>query len=190
MTNPYTYTLKYPKTIYISLLNACCKSKRTIENLNNNRYKRKFSNSSSILPSMESCKHYDAKKFSESKGFCCCDGEVSLIENDVSDELYYLFTLAFEDAKHFQTYIQTYSNTFAFTSFGVKYGKSLCKRNKGIYTFRVQGHIYHFINELLHVDKLPSYLQLYFYDTKHRIQNCMNYQTSCILICYDSLLIS
>jgi len=55
---------------------------------------------------MESYKHCGAKNlFSKSKGFCCCNDKVSSIENDVPDELYYLHTLAFEDGKHFRTYI-------------------------------------------------------------------------------------
>ena len=61
---------------------------------------------------------------------------------------------------------------FAFTSFGVKYDKDLYRRNKGMHTFRVQGQVYHFINELLPFIDYPSYLQLYFYyDSEHEIEN-------------------
>ena len=49
--------------------------------------------------------------------------------------------------------------------------KNFCKRNNGIYTFRVQGQVYHYINELLPSDNHPSYLQLYFYDTEHEVEN-------------------
>ena len=56
----------------------------------------------------------------------------------------------------------------------MKYDKSLGRRNKGIYTIRVQGQVYHFINELLPDNTQPSYLQLYFYDTEHEIENRMN----------------
>ena len=31
--------------------------------------------------------------------------------------------------------------------------------------------MYHYINDLLPLDDHPSYLQLYFYDTKHEVQN-------------------
>ena len=51
----------------------------------------------------------------------------------------YFFIADDEVGKEFRTYVRTYNNTFAFTSFGVKYDKNLCMRNKGIYTFRVQG---------------------------------------------------
>ena len=75
------------------------------------------------------------------------------------------------NAVEFRKYVRTYNNTFAFTSFGVKYDKDLCKGDRGIYTFRVQGQVYHYINELIPLDGHPSYLQLYFYDTYHEIDN-------------------
>ena len=37
--------------------------------------------------------------------------------------------------------------------------------------FRVQGQVYHFINELLPSIDYPSYLQLCFYDSEHEIEN-------------------
>ncbi|KAL3532811.1 hypothetical protein ACH5RR_006332 [Cinchona calisaya] len=65
------------------------------------------------------------------------------------------------------------NNLFAFTSFGVKCDKNLSKRNKGIYTFRVQGQVYHFINDLIPNKELIRNLQLYFYDTDHELINRM-----------------
>ena len=71
---------------------------------------------------------------------------------------------------------------------GVKYDKDLCKRNKGIYTFRVQGQVYHYINEIIPSNNQLSYLQLYFYDTDHeienRLQNCpkLDQHILCILL--------
>src|SRR6185369_6804418 len=42
----------------------------------------------------------------------------------------------------------------------------------GIYTFRVQGGIYHSIGSLLLVDdETPKFLQLYIYDTEHELNN-------------------
>ena len=64
-------------------------------------------------------------------------------------ELYNLFRSNSEKAIEFRKYIIYYNNKFAFTSLGVKYDKNLYKRNKGIHTFRMQGQVYHFINELL-----------------------------------------
>ncbi|XP_028097227.1 uncharacterized protein LOC114297068 [Camellia sinensis] len=99
--------------------------------------------------------------------------QVSLASSSCPLELDWLYTSNSEEAKEFRTYVQTYNNCFAFTSFGVKYDKELCRRNKGIYTFRIQGQVYHFINELTSSDENLSHLQLYFYDTDHEIQNRM-----------------
>lgn len=45
---------------------------------------------------------------------------------------------------------------------------------KGIHTFRVQVQVYHYINQLLPSNNNPTYLQLYFYDTKNELQNPLN----------------
>ncbi|XP_074266852.1 uncharacterized protein LOC141590142 [Silene latifolia] len=67
-----------------------------------------------------------------------------------------------------------YNSSFAFTSFGVKRDRELAQRNRGIYTFRVQGQAYHFINDILPTAERPRYIQLYFFDTDlelwHRLQ--------------------
>ncbi|XP_031127556.1 uncharacterized protein LOC116029649 [Ipomoea triloba] len=83
-----------------------------------------------------------------------------------------LYTRVDDASKNFRTCVRTYNNTFAFTSLGIhQYDKDLCKRNKGIYTFKVQGQMYHFINNLLPDGCPPRNLQLYFYDTDHEIKN-------------------
>ncbi|XP_031125091.1 uncharacterized protein LOC116027528 [Ipomoea triloba] len=83
-----------------------------------------------------------------------------------------LYTGIDDASKNFRTCVRTYNNTFAFTSLGIhQYDKNLCKRNKGIYTFKVQGQMYHFINDLFPDGCPPRNLQLYFYDTDHEIQN-------------------
>ncbi|XP_071924722.1 uncharacterized protein [Coffea arabica] len=52
------------------------------------------------------------------------------------------------------------------------YDKELGKKYNGIYTFRVQGQMYHFINPLVPADgQKPVNLQLYFYDTEHEVEN-------------------
>lgn len=42
-----------------------------------------------------------------------------------------------------------YNNMFTFTSLVVKYDRDLARRNRGIYTFRVQEKMYHFIDDLV-----------------------------------------
>ncbi|PON63297.1 hypothetical protein PanWU01x14_132070 [Parasponia andersonii] len=85
------------------------------------------------------CEYCKATKFAhETKKLCCSEVEISLTINNTPKELYELYSSTSNDALEFQKYIQTYNNNFAFTSFGVKYDKNLCKNDKGIYTFRVQ----------------------------------------------------
>ncbi|KAG6730872.1 hypothetical protein I3842_01G101300, partial [Carya illinoinensis] len=124
------------------------------------------------LPYVPCCRYCKAKRFyHETNGFCCADGTISLATNAVPDQLYDLFTSNTDESTHFKTYVRTYNNKFAFTSFGVKFDRDLCRRNRGIYTFRTQGQIYHYINDLIPLNGRPSYLQLYFYDTEHELEN-------------------
>lgn len=82
-----------------------------------------------------------------------------------------LLTNTSEEAKLFRTYIRTYNNHFSFTSLGVKSDTNLTRRNMGIYTFRVQGQVYHFINDLQPQEMGAKNLQLYFHDTENEIEN-------------------
>ncbi|XP_071938300.1 uncharacterized protein [Coffea arabica] len=129
---------------------------------------------SNKLPRKEDCQYCHAKKFhSETTNFCCSDGSVVLHDNKLPSVLVELFTAQTEEAICFRTYVRTYNNMFAFTSFGVHYDKALCKRNNGIYTFKIQGQTYHFINQLIPHHGSGMYLQLYFHDTDHELQNRM-----------------
>lgn len=60
---------------------------------------------------------------------------------------------------------------FSFTSYGVKADTDINKKSRGIYTFRVQGKMYHYINDLTPENNQPKHLQLYFYDTDHELEN-------------------
>ncbi|XP_071923172.1 uncharacterized protein [Coffea arabica] len=120
-----------------------------------------------ILPSKPHCSYCEAKKFhSETPNFCCSEGEVVLQQNKLPDILIELYTGRSDEAASFRTYVRTYNNMFGFTSFGVHYDKSLCKRTNGIYTFKVQGQTYHFIKDLIPSGGSGLYLQLYFHDTE------------------------
>ncbi|XP_074315739.1 uncharacterized protein LOC141651949 [Silene latifolia] len=61
-------------------------------------------------------------------------------------------------------------NTHSSTT-GVKKDHEFAHRNRGIYTFRVQGQVYHFINDILPTEERPRYIQLYFYDTDHEMMH-------------------
>ncbi|KAG5598941.1 hypothetical protein H5410_030311 [Solanum commersonii] len=78
-----------------------------------------------------------------------------------------------KESQHFRTYSRAYNNMFAFTSLGVRYDTELAKRNRGIYTFKVQGQMYHFIDDLKPSTGKPKNLQLYFYDNENELTNRM-----------------
>ncbi|XP_022899290.1 uncharacterized protein LOC111412587 [Olea europaea var. sylvestris] len=127
-----------------------------------------------VLPSCAYCKHCGARKlYRETKGFCCSDGKVKFFMPDSPDELYTLFTSKEPVFMEFKKYARSYNNHFAFTSFSVKYDKKLFKVYKDIYTFRVQGQVYHYVNQLMPDNNTPCYMQLYFYDTTNELENCM-----------------
>lgn len=97
-----------------------------------------------------------------------------MIANDVLVQLFGLFTSNSAESIKFLTYVRTYINKFAFTSFEVTFDWYLCNNNnnnKGIYIFQAHGQIYHYINDLLRLDRHPSYLQLYFFDNEYELEN-------------------
>ncbi|XP_071913922.1 uncharacterized protein [Coffea arabica] len=125
-----------------------------------------------ILPRQLDCPHCGAKKFfSETAYFCCQDGEVILAQNKIPDIFKELLTSSSQEAQSFRALIRTYNNHFGFTSFGVKADLTLSKRNKGIYTFRIQGQIYHFLNDFNSTNDHSNNLQLYFNDFETEVSN-------------------
>lgn len=125
-----------------------------------------------ILPIISPCHFCKAKRFPhESPNFCCSKGEVKLYSINIPDQLLELYSGTTPQSTHFLQYIRPYNNAFMFTSFGVHLDHKVAIRYKGIYTFRVQGQIYHFINSLYPAGVRPSYLQLYFYDTAKEVTN-------------------
>lgn len=128
-----------------------------------------------MLPKTTICEYCGAVKFfRETKGFCCLNGQILLKTNDTPLELYMLFTSNFEESLNFQKMVRSYNCNFSLTSFGVNYDKTLCTNYNGIYTFRVHGQIYHFINEIIPSDNCSSHLQLYFFDIDNEVQNRLN----------------
>nr|XP_016476505.1 PREDICTED: uncharacterized protein LOC107798065 isoform X4 [Nicotiana tabacum]XP_016476506.1 PREDICTED: uncharacterized protein LOC107798065 isoform X4 [Nicotiana tabacum] len=124
------------------------------------------------LKVVPNCKFCAAKRFQyEHLGFCCNKGSIKLTSHKMPTELRNLFLGTSEESDHFRTYVRTYNNMFAFTSLGVKYDRDLAKRNHGIYTFRVQGKMYHFIDDLYPANEKGRNLQLYFYDNENEVAN-------------------
>nr|XP_033509712.1 uncharacterized protein LOC117274492 isoform X2 [Nicotiana tomentosiformis] len=116
------------------------------------------------LKEIPDCKFCGAKRLQyEPPKFCCGSGSIKLTSHQLPLELRNLYLGNTEESKHFRTYSRTYNNMFAFTSLGVNYDRVLAKRNCGIYTFKVQGQMYHFINNLIPSGKRAKNLQLYFF---------------------------
>ncbi|XP_048501440.1 uncharacterized protein LOC104885353 [Beta vulgaris subsp. vulgaris] len=124
------------------------------------------------LPPVENCSKCSALRFVfEPLGFCRSDGEVEIASNSFPSELIRLFTSQDDDVVHFRTYARLYNNFFAFSSLGGDFDS--CTQ-KGIYVFKLHGQIYHFIPNLLPTDHNPKFLQLYFYDAQHELENRLN----------------
>lgn len=116
---------------------------------------------------MQNCEFCNAKRiYLEPPTFCCSLGEINLLPTNMPFDLVELYLGNAEGAKDFNNYIRSYNNMFAFTSMGVHCDKSLVQRNDGIYTFRVQGQLYHFMDNLIPSEnEKPKNLQLYFFYT-------------------------
>nr|GMC92523.1 replication protein A 70 kDa DNA-binding subunit E-like [Ipomoea batatas] len=136
-----------------------------------------FENHPFKLSTVSDCTFCGAKRFQyEPPGFCCRSGEIKLVSNAMPCVLKNLFTGCDEASKNFMNCVRTYNNTFAFTSLGIhNHDKDLCRRNKGIYTFRVQGQMYHLIDDLIPHGHSPRNLQLYFFDTDAEVDNRVGY---------------
>nr|XP_027108801.1 uncharacterized protein LOC113728613 [Coffea arabica] len=137
----------------------------------------KIPEESLILPNVPACEHCGAKRFHmEPPSFCCRGGEVKIVSPPMPYSLKRLFTGSNEECEDFRRKARTYNNNVAFTSYAAKYDRELTKNKHGVYTFRVQGQVYHFLNSLLSNGDQPSGIQLYFYDTdeelKRRTKNC------------------
>lgn len=138
----------------------------------------------SKLSDMAPCLHCHAKRFPyEPDGFCCCKGEIQLYDVSAPNDLLQLYGSHSLDSKDFRKHIRAYNNAFSFTSFGVTLDTRYTSEHTGVYTFRAQGQVYHFMNSLYPSNETPAYLQLYFYDTErevaNRTNNCSKHSTPC-----------
>ncbi|XP_027171825.1 uncharacterized protein LOC113771446 [Coffea eugenioides] len=123
-----------------------------------------------VLPHAPDCEHCDAKRFHlEPPSFCCSGGEISIVAPPMPYDLKRLFIANNEESAHFRNIVRTYNNNLGFTSFAAKYDSELTKNTKGVYTFRVQGQVYHFLDGLIHLGERPSGIQLYFFDTDEEL---------------------
>ncbi|KAL3538469.1 hypothetical protein ACH5RR_001835 [Cinchona calisaya] len=118
-------------------------------------------------PNALDCVHCGAKRFHlEPPNFCCAGEEVSFVIPPMLYDIMRLYCGLVEDSTEFRKNIHTYNNSFAFTSLDAKYDHKLTKNMKRVYTFRVQGQVYYFLNSLKPSADPLFGIQLYFYDTE------------------------
>ncbi|KAG5546078.1 hypothetical protein RHGRI_018302 [Rhododendron griersonianum] len=134
--------------------------------------RRRIPTETFVLPIVPRCMHCDAKRFAfEPDGFCCSKGQISVYPFRTPAKLLELYRGSSKLCKDFRSHIRPYNNMFAFTSYGVTLDPRYTKNHRGIYTFRAQGQIYHFMDGLYPADGKPSYLQLYYYDTAKEVEH-------------------
>jgi hypothetical protein len=109
---------------------------------------------------------------------CCSKGAVTLsIANDTPESLRILLTetrvnanrkiVWTERTKHFQANIRSYNNAISFTSLGAKLDRAITNTMNaaGVYTFRIQGALYHSMGSLLPPPgERPRFAQVYMFD--------------------------
>nr|XP_027082463.1 uncharacterized protein LOC113704790 [Coffea arabica] len=122
------------------------------------------------LPDAADYEHCGAKRFHlEPPNFCCSGGDISIVAPSMFYDLKRLFIENNEESAHFKNNVWTYNNNWRFTSFAAKYDPELTKNTKGVYTFRVQGQVYHFLNSLMQSYEKPSEIQFYFFDSEEEL---------------------
>ncbi|XP_027095918.1 uncharacterized protein [Coffea arabica] len=123
-----------------------------------------------LLPDAPDCQYCGAKRFHlEPPSFCCSQGEISIVAPAMPYALKRLFIGNDEECEHFRRLPRTYNNNLSFTSFAAKYDVELTRNAMGVYTFRVQGQVYHFLNSLSQPDHKPCGIHLYFFYTDEEL---------------------
>ncbi|TVU14783.1 hypothetical protein EJB05_38276, partial [Eragrostis curvula] len=99
-----------------------------------------------VLKRAKDCIHCGAKRiYGKGKAFCCRSGMVKIHTPEVSAE---------------------------FRSMGAKVDRRVATAvGTGVYTFRIQGQVYHMLDQLSHGKYGPRHMQLYFYDTDFSIEH-------------------
>ncbi|XP_078431629.1 uncharacterized protein LOC144703317 [Wolffia australiana] len=76
------------------------------------------------------------------------------------------------ESKHYRNFIRAYNSAFSFTSSGANFDRTLADNCAGVYTYRIQGAVYHQISNALlpPVGHAPSFAQIYIYNTDYQIE--------------------
>lgn len=127
-----------------------------------------------VLKKVKNCSYCGAKRITgEGPAFCCRNGLIKIHMPSVPDELRRLFTSQVDmDAKYFRKNIRYFNSHFSFATLGVKIDRKVANAaGTGVYTFRIQGQVYHKLDQLSDGNNGPRHMQLYFYDTDYDIQH-------------------
>ncbi|XP_078443457.1 uncharacterized protein LOC144712871 isoform X2 [Wolffia australiana] len=104
---------------------------------------------------------------------CCRDGKINLPTfPNPPPLLLELLEGTTDESKHFRNFIRAYNSAFSFTSSGANFDRNLANNSAGVYTFRIQGDVYHQISKALLPlsGHSPSFAQIYIYDTDYQIE--------------------
>ncbi|CAG8572355.1 19589_t:CDS:2 [Gigaspora rosea] len=115
------------------------------------------------------CEHCQAIRWpTESPTNCCRGGKVVLapLGSAPVSILRLLTENSLITGKPYLKQIRLFNSVFAFTSMGASIDPHLADGTNGIYTYRVQGAIYHRIGPLLPAENcIPKFPQIYIYDS-------------------------
>ena len=97
---------------------------------------------------------------------CCGEGKVVLPSLDILPELLgHLLTVTDSRGKDFRNHIRAYNSSLAFCSLGANIDKELANARRGVYTFRIQGVVHHYIGSLIpNRDEAPAFAQIYIHE--------------------------
>jgi len=113
---------------------------------------------------------------------CCALGKVKIPPPATPPKLLLnLLTSQDTRCRDFRRLIRLYNNAFAFTSLGAKVDPRLASARQGVYTFRIQGEIKHFVGSLLPAEgQREVFAQLHVMDASQhdRVQARLQTQTN------------
>ncbi|ONM24733.1 hypothetical protein ZEAMMB73_Zm00001d006695 [Zea mays] len=135
-----------------------------------------------LLNTVADCDYCKAKKFQyEPPGFCCRNGQIDLAPFETPSQFRRLWECADADARHFRDNIRFFNGHFSFTSLYCCLDNMTTNMDRGIYTFRAHGMMYHNVRSFgREAGAEQKHLELYFYDDdpslEHRYRKCRQEQ--------------
>ena len=138
----------------------------------------KFWESGKLSTSTKAC-----AKFS----LCCGEGKVVLPSLDKLPELLgHLLTAADSRGKDFRDHIRAYTLSLAFCSLGANIDKELANARRGVYTFRIQGVVHHYIGSLVPNCEAPVFVanrDIVLHTHSGGLKRITVHMTRCIMSC-------